>query len=172
LLSSWPSSDAAIDFTSRAVAFMPRSTLPATDDTLSPVCFVAAVEVALAAFAAVALLDDDRLVFEADLPDTFTAVALVDEDRLGDVFEAVLADAFAGDLVIDRSPFQWEKRATARFGSSAALHLRMGAAVFKPRSILPPIVRRLSGEAAALACRRAARGIKDMYRETIFRIRS
>ena len=150
---------------------MPRSTLPATDDSLSPVCFVAAVEVALAAFAAVALLDDDGLVFEADLPDAFTAVAVVDEDRLGGAFEAVLADAFAGDMVIDRSPFQWEKRATARFGSSSALHLRMGAAVFKPRSI-PPFVRRRSGEAAALACRRAARGIKDMYRETIFRIRS
>jgi hypothetical protein len=121
LLSSWPSSDAAIDFTSRAVAFTPRSTLPATDDTLSPVRFFAAVEVALAAFA-VALLDDGRLgeVFEADLADAFAAVALVDEDRLGEAFEAVLADAFVGDLVMDRSPFQREKRAKPQFGSCAA----------------------------------------------------
>jgi hypothetical protein len=83
LPSSWPSSDPAIDFTPWAVAFTPRSTLPATDDTVSPVCFFAAVKVALAAFAAVALIDEDRLCdFEAVLADAFAAVALIDEDRL------------------------------------------------------------------------------------------
>jgi hypothetical protein len=117
-----------MDFTSRAAAFTPHSTLPTTDATLSLVRFFAAVEVALAGFAAVVLVDEDRLgeVFEADLADAFAAVALVDDDRLEEAFEAVLA----GDLVIDLSPFSRVKRTTARFGSGGtppSLRIRPGS---------------------------------------------